>query len=706
MLLSEDFLANYGDFPESMVGLGIFVFLRTYSRWIEGQNRRETYKEVCKRVVEYSFSLYTGTNEQTREAEKMFDAMYHMRVFPSGRTMWIGGTEASIQNPMANFNCSFAVIDSFSAIVEGFYLLMCGSGFGFRVLPEDTEKLPYVNVDIVLANKPYNPKLPDERREDTVTFEGDGTFLIVVGDSKWGWVNALHYYFEAMQRMDIESIIINYDSVRPKGERLKTFGGKASGHGALRDMFRSIHRVLTRETDIMLSGVGPNKEGLYTNVGMASPLNVMDIMNYIGYGVVVGGVRRTSEITLFNINDQEILDAKIGLFDTTHKNYGKSNRFMSNNSVFFESKPDLETLKSIMSRVRESAEPGYINAESARKRRPNFNGVNPCAEILLDSKGLCNLSTINLMAHITEDGKLDEDLLHDSIEIAVKIGMRMTNVDLELPKWDQVQKRDRLIGVSMTGIMDALDTVNFDREEWLFTLDEAKTYARKVARKYAYEMRIPEPLLITCIKPEGTISQLPTVSSGVHRSFAPYYIRRVRITSTDTLARVMLDLGFTVYPETGQSKYTPQEFDTLSWVEKLEVLQHVDTWVIEFAVKTNAVKKSSEETALEQYQRYLEFQSNWSEHNTSITISVGNDEWETLTHAIHATWDEYVGVSFLPKDNAIYPLMPYEAITEEEYNARKVDVHNLYEVLTYYEKGDSSTDTIDPNCESGVCPIR
>ena len=144
----------------------------------------------------------------------------------------------------------------------------------------------------------------------------------------------------------------------------------------------------------------------------------------------------------------------------------------------------------------------------------------------------------------------------------------------------------------------------------------------------------------------------------------------------------------------------------MSWVEKLEVLQHVDTWVIEFAVKTNAVKKSSEETALEQYQRYLEFQSNWSEHNTSITISVGNDEWETLTHAIHATWDEYVGVSFLPKDNAIYPLMPYEAITEEEYNARKVDVHNLYEVLTYYEKGDSSTDTIDPNCESGVCPIR
>lgn len=364
-MLTEKFLSRYPDFPPHMGDLGKFVYLRTYARWIG--TGRETFKQMVKRVVEYSCSL---APVEQNEPEELFDAIFNMRIFPAGRSMWIGGTKSAASTPLANFNCSFRVIDSFDAMVEGFYLLMVGAGFGFRVLREDVTEIPAINSDIVLSNKPYNPKEPHERREDTVSFEGDGTYLIVVGDSKQGWVNALAEYFKAMQRADIESISINYDSVRPRGELLKTFGGRASGHGALRDIFKGIHKVLTKET-IVSPNIGRE------NWRYLKPINAMDIMNMIGYGVVVGGVRRTSEICLFDPNEQEILDAKVGLFDPTHKNYNKTWRFMSNNSVYFREKPSRAYLDTIKERIKSSFEPGFINASAGLNRRANFNGVNP-----------------------------------------------------------------------------------------------------------------------------------------------------------------------------------------------------------------------------------------------------------------------------------------------------------------------------------------
>lgn len=361
-MLTKEFLNRYPDFPQHMNDLGRFVFLRTYSRWIG--TGRETFKQMVQRVVEYSCSL---APIEDNEPEELFDAIFHMRLFPAGRSMWIGGTKSAATTPLANFNCSFRVIDSFEAMVEGFYLLMVGAGFGFRVLPTDTENIPEINSDIVLAHKPYNPKEPYERREDTVSFEGDGTYLIVVGDSKQGWVNALAEYFKAMQRSDLESIIINYDSVRPRGELLKTFGGRASGHAALRDIFKGIHKVLTQET----------QELDHSGIRYLQPINAMDIMNMIGYGVVVGGVRRTSEICLFSPDDTEILDAKVGLFDPTHNNYNKTWRFMSNNSIYFTEKPTRAFLDTIKERIINSFEPGFINANEGLNRRANFNGVNP-----------------------------------------------------------------------------------------------------------------------------------------------------------------------------------------------------------------------------------------------------------------------------------------------------------------------------------------
>lgn len=369
MYLSDSFIDRYKN--ESVAfggnGLGHFVYLRTYSRWLDEPMRREEWYETVRRVVEYSMSLYQGpaTKEAlVAEAESLYDTMFNLQLFTAGRTMWIGGTESAKKFGEANFNCSFIVVDKVDAFTETFHLLMVGSGVGFRVLKDDVAQLPVFNTDVVVAHKPYHGKVKQERIEDTLIYEdntdGKASILIVVGDSKGGWVTALKYYLDAMQRNDVESVVINYDSVRPQGEELKTFGGRASGHQALKNMFRAIHKVMTK---------APN--------GVLRPIDAMDIQNHIGANVVVGGVRRTSEIALFDAHDTDILNAKVNLWIPDSENYGNDHRAMSNNSIFFNDKPTRETLLDIFDRISNNGEPGFVNAEAARKRRPNFSGLNP-----------------------------------------------------------------------------------------------------------------------------------------------------------------------------------------------------------------------------------------------------------------------------------------------------------------------------------------
>lgn len=210
-------------------------------------------------------------------------------------------------------------------------------------------------------------------------------------------------------------------------------------------------------------------------------------------------------------------------------------------------------------------------------------------------------------------------------------------------------------------------------------------------------------------KPSGTLAQLPTTSSGVHKSFAPYFIRRVRISSSDSLAKAMLELGYPVYPENGQGP-SVEEFNKLSRFDQTAALQNAQTWVVEFPVKTKATKAASEESALSQFYRYIDWQRNWTDHNTSITIQVGEDEWEELFDAIYENWDEYIGVSFLPKSTGIYPQMPYEAITEEEYERRLLYVVGgdvIVDTLNRIEGYDMATELLDDECgPGGACPVR
>jgi adenosylcobalamin-dependent ribonucleoside-triphosphate reductase len=731
MYLSDQFVNGYKkqQAPFGGNGLGHFVYLRTYSRWNEDMMRREEWYETVRRVVEYSMALYQGPASKealTAEAELLFDTMFNLRLFTAGRTMWIGGTESAKKFGEANFNCSFIVVDKLEAFVETFHLLMVGSGVGFRVLPEDVAKLPVFNTDVVVAHKPYHGKAKAERIEDTLVFEdtdsGKTSVLIVIGDSKAGWVNGLGHYLNAMLRSDVESIVVNYDSVRPQGEELKTFGGRASGHQALKNMFRAIHKVITK---------APN--------GKLRPIDAMDIQNHIGANVVVGGVRRTSEIALFGADDKDILNAKVDLWTPGSNNYGNDHRGMSNNSIFFNEKPTRDTLLDIFTRIQNNGEPGFVNAEAARKRRPNFSGLNPCAEILLADRGVCNLTEVNMAAFLEPSSNpsltmYDHDGLVSAVKLATRIGLRQTNVNLDLTEWDAVQKRDRLTGVSLSGMMDFESGMGWNTNtgatvnlkdlfpddfvmpmsislELAELLKELNNVANQEAIQYAKEMRVPTPLLVTTVKPSGTISKLPMISSGAHRSRAPYFIRRVRITSSDPLAKVMLDAGYPVYPSVTSNGPTEAQLKAMKPFELASELQKSSTWVIEFPVATNAVMRSSEESAVSQLGRYLDLQKFWTDHNTSITIEFDVSEVEALVDMLLENWDDYVAVSFMPKDTTAYPQLPEEPITEAEYLERAaklthINAHDIVEALKEVERENKMSELLDADCAGGACPVR
>lgn len=697
MQLSNEFLEKYKnvDVPFGGLGLGEVVFLRTYTRWIPELNRREEWREVVKRVVEYSINL--DPNPDIVEAENLYDNIFNLRVFPAGRTLWIGGTEAAKKYPMANFNCSFRVIDDYEAFWEIFYLLMLGCGTGFRILPSDVDKLPSLAtyVELRFVSKEF---IAHKNDVSFLTYDTADDITINVGDSKEGWIDALHYYFNLLQGIP-NRININTYGVRAKGAILKTFGGRASGPEGLKEMFTNIHKVIMEAPKVT-----------YNKVKLR-PIDALDILNNIAYNVVSGGVRRSSQIALFDINDKEVLNAKIGVYEKGHLNYGKYWRAMSNNSIFFTDKPNNEQLLDIFSRIEQSGEPGFVNSKAAEFRRANFQGINPCAEILLDNKGVCNLTEINLMNMIVEDyhdypvidwSRLDKAIFH-----AVHMGLRMTLLNLELPEWDRVQKRDRLIGVSLTGVQDAFDKLGITNINIIEDfLEKINAVANSYADEYADELKITRPLLVTTIKPSGTVSQLPTVSSGVHRSFAPYYIRRIRVTSTDPIANVVKILNYPVFPETSQGP-NRAEFLKLDYKEQEIILDKADTWVVEFPVKTDAKIASNDESAIIQFDRYLLFNEYYTDHNTSITITFAPEEVNDLVNHILKNWDNYVAVSFLKKDITYYNLLPYEAITEEEYNKRKNDIidTSLKELLNTMETGILD-DALDPSCATGVCAVR
>ena len=680
-LLSREFLSPYKHAPNPMGQLGAFVYTRTYSRFLPRLGRREFWWETVRRAVEYNCSLAPTPRE---EAEKLFDNIYHMRQFLSGRTLWVGGTPVAEMYPMANYNCAFTVIDNFTAYHDLFYLLMVGSGVGVRVLQSDADKLPPVRTDLEILHKSYDPVPPYARLEYTdLTFAHD-TATLTVGDSKEGWAQALTHYFDLLSNREyrkIHRLIVVYDSIRPKGEKLRTFGGTASGYGSMMSMLDKIHKVV--------AAAGKREGTVWTAL---RPIDLLDIANIIGENVVSGGVRRTSEIGLIDADDQTCIQAKSNLYRQVrgHWEIDKSiaHRQMSNNSIYYRHKPTREKLHWHLQQMRYSGEPGWINEEAGAKRRPNFNGCNPCGEILLDSNGLCNLTTVNVMAFV-RDGKLDRKALLEAQRLSVRAGYRMTCRELELFRWNAVQQRDRLLGCSLTGWQDMVNATGLDRDAQIALLEELRETAHTAAKSIAARLGGNEPLLVTTLKPEGTLSLLPTVSSGVHYSHAPYYIRRVRITAADPLCKVCEDLGYPVLPEVGQDPDDPI------------------TKVVEFPVKAPEGRVKADVSAIEQLETYKMFMQHYVDHNCSITVHVRENEWDAVEQWVWDNWDDVVALSFLSYDDSFYELMPYEAITQAEYERRLSEMKPFNpSLLSRYEQEETELDIGDSECVNGVCPVR
>ncbi len=680
-LLSREFLSPYKHRPNPMEQLGSFVYTRTYSRYLPKVGRREFWWETVRRAVEYNCSLAPTTRE---EAEKLYDNIYNMKQFLSGRTLWVGNTPVADAYPMANYNCAFEVIDDFHAYHDLFYLLMVGSGVGVRVLEEDAKKLPKIRTDVKILHKAYDGKPKDERLEFTDLAFSDDSVTISVGDSKEGWAQALEHYFEILTNNEyakIKEIVVIYDSIRPRGERLKNFGGTASGYESMMTMLDKIHKV------IRAAGA---RDGVKRT--RLKPIDLLDIANIIGENVVSGGVRRTSEIGLIDAEDKACIEAKNQLYRQVNGRWeidkSIAHRQMSNNSIYYRKKPTREMLHWHIQQMRYSGEPGWINEEAGRKRRPNFNGCNPCGEILLDSHGLCNLTTLNVMGFV-KDGQLDEKALLEAQKLSARAGYRMTCRELEIHRWNTVQERDRLLGCSLTGWQDMVNATSMSREDQAELLEKLRRAAHEAAEKIAARLGEKKPLLVTTVKPEGTLSLLPSVSSGIHYSHAPYYIRRVRISASDPLCKVCEDLEYPVFPEVGQDPENPV------------------TKVVEFPVKAPAGIVKADVTAIQQLENYLMFMKHYVDHNCSITVHVRDNEWEEVEDWVWDHWDDIVALSFLSYDDSFYELLPYEEISQEEYEKRKAAMRPFNpSILTKYEYEETDLDIGDSECVNGVCPVR
>ncbi|MEK7185546.1 MAG: ATP cone domain-containing protein [Patescibacteria group bacterium] len=635
--------------------LGEFVYYRTYSRWITEENRRETWIETVDRYISFMKENLDNKLKES-EYEEIRNGILNQGAMPSMRLLQFAGLPAR-KTSVCAYNCSYIAPECFQDLAEIMYVSMCGAGAGWSVESQNVQKFPQI-------------KRQTGKRLSTH----------IIPDSKEGWADALTLGTNIWAEGN--DIDFDFSQLRPAGTRLKTMGGKASGPEPLK-------RLLSFTREKILARQGRRLRNI----------DVHDIICMIGDCVVSGGVRRSAMISLSDLDDTEIRDAKKGMFYVS-----EPQRMLANNSVVYNQKPsNAEFLEEWIALMKSgSGERGIFNRGSLAKTLPERRikvlkeyegyfdptgqniigsiGTNPCGEIILQSKQFCNLSEVV--------ARKEDDIasLLRKIRLATILGTyqaSLTNFPYLSKEWKERCEKEALLGVSITGQWDCPAVRDAK------TLEKLRKEVVKVNQTYAKKFGINPSTCATAVKPSGTLSQTVDCSSGMHPRHAPYYIRRVRISTTDSLFKMLKDQGVPYHPEVGQSK------------------ENATTFVLEFPVKApEGSLFKNDISALDQLEHWKLVKENYTEHNPSVTVSVGEDEWIAVANWVYKNWNIVGGLSFLPRDNHVYQLAPYEAIDKKKYLelAKRLE-HIDYSKIITYEKTDELDVKKELACVAGVCEI-
>ena len=625
-----------------------FIHKSRYARWKEDHQRRENWGETVARYFDYmqehlkNNHAYTLTSTLRNELE---NAVLGLEVMPSMRAMMTSG-DALDRDNVCGYNCSYIPVDSPRSFDECMYILMCGTGVGFSVERENVDKLPTISDNF-----------------------HDSDTVIKVGDSKPGWAKAYRELIALLYAGQVPQIDVS--AVRPAGERLKVMGGRASGPQPLVELFNFSIETFQKARGRKLF-----------------PIECHDLMCKVGEIVVVGGVRRSALISLSNLNDDQMAHAKSGMWWEN-----EPQRALANNSVAYKGKPEMGTFMREWVSLYESksGERGIFNRQAAdiqvgrnkRREQGHMWGTNPCSEIVLRPYQFCNLSEVV----VRESDSLD------SLKRKVRLSTILGTFQSTLPNfkylrniWKKNTEEERLLGVSLTGIMDhSVLSKNVDSKRWL---EDMKNEAVKVNKKYAEVLGIPQSAAITCVKPSGTVSQLVDAASGIHARHNPHYIRTVRGDNKDPLTQFLIDSG------------VPAERD---------VMKPDSTTVFSFPMESpkGAVTRT-EMTAIEQLELWKTYALHWCEHKPSITVSVKEEEWMEVGAWVYENFDVASGVSFLPFSDHTYQQAPYQDIEPDDYlewKERMTYVNIDWSRLTDFEKEDNTTGSRELACTAGVCEV-
>lgn len=624
--------------------LGEFVYYRSYSKWIDAEGRRETWIETIDRYLSL-MKEKLGKMLTDKEYAELREAILNQEVMPSMRLLQFAGPAVNRTNVCA-YNCSFIAPSLLTDFAEIMYISMCGTGVGFSIESQNVQSLPQIKFQ-------SGKKLPK----------------YVIADSKEGWADSLTFGMKTW--FNGEDVEFDFSQIRPAGARLKTMGGKASGPDPLIRLLRLVRTKVLSKQGRRLSN-----------------LDAHDIVCAIGDCVVAGGVRRSALISLSDLDDEAMRDAKKGQFWLT-----EPQRAIANNSAVYTQKPSAtEFFDEWIALMKSgSGERGIFNRGSLAKTLPARRlkvlngyigalGTNPCGEIILQSKQFCNLSEVVARANDTE-----ADLLR-KIRLATILGVyqsTLTNFQYLSKEWKENCEKERLLGVSITGQWDCPVVRNPK------VLSKLKNAAIKASEVYAKRFKVNASTCVTCVKPSGTVSQTVDCASGMHTRYAPYYIRRIRISATDSLFKMIRDQGVPYQPEVGQSK------------------DNATTYVFEFPIKApKGAVVNKDITAIKQLEFWKMVKINYTEHNPSVTIYVSENEWIEVANWVYSNWDIIGGLSFLPRNDHVYQLAPYEEIDEKKYNELVKKVGNIdFSKIVTYEKADESDMKKEVACAGGMCEI-